>query len=674
MKRIAVCLLLCVGKAWAGGGGANPLTVSSGTFQGVSMYSNDDGANRQTVIIGNRTSSATVTIDPVTGMTVNLATSAISLPINTTNISTITFNGIAQPETPSQSVDSSLNASVSIKGSSNTVQAQESGFWAINVYQPSPSTVTVLQAVQLASGTATNPLNITGSISNVSFNAYLPSPSSVTQSGVWNLSATTVGVVGTITANQGGAPWSETGSSITIFAPNNNTTAIPISGSLAVNNPSTGTVNAGVPGIGTLVAGSGISGNTALFRLDSSSNLYVNVAAGGAGGGVADLQIRNVSNAWTDVGYGGTTISSVPVAIMGGSISNPSFNVYQPSPSSATQSGFWAVNAYQPSPSTATVLQAVFLASGTATNPLNVTVPLAVFLASGTATNPFNITGSISNSSFNAYLPSPSTVTVLQAVQLASTTFIVTLTTVTFNGVQQPVTVQNSTVSVTGFLGDNGAANTTNRVGTLPGAYASDYLDGTATTDDRDAALSVGNRDGGLRVTQILNLTDHSFSASTNSYTVPDSTIDISGLCGNGISTVAVVGIRVSASQTTAGLIAINVVRRSSAYIGIFSTMAASGYDPTIYSVPTSSAVFFTTTDGHQLNGTFVSYLDGAQIGAMASATAVPNDIYISPASWRTDPPILRTVNQCLGINTNNTAVSGGKFTVSWFWKELTSP
>lgn len=70
------CLILAY-PAWGSGTTAN-LTVSSGTFQPVSMYSNDDGGNRQAIVIGDFTSSDTVRVDRITGMRVSLSTSALT--------------------------------------------------------------------------------------------------------------------------------------------------------------------------------------------------------------------------------------------------------------------------------------------------------------------------------------------------------------------------------------------------------------------------------------------------------------------------------------------------------------------------------------------------------------------------------------------------------------------
>lgn len=79
MKRILLALsfLGIGGTAWAAGNQVS-LTVSSGTFQSISTYANGDGANRQAIVVGDVTSSATLTVDRITGIPVSLSTSALT--------------------------------------------------------------------------------------------------------------------------------------------------------------------------------------------------------------------------------------------------------------------------------------------------------------------------------------------------------------------------------------------------------------------------------------------------------------------------------------------------------------------------------------------------------------------------------------------------------------------
>jgi hypothetical protein len=451
---------------------------------------------------------------------------------------------------------------------------------------------TILQAVQLASGTVTNPLQVNN--------------------------AATLNVVST-------APTIVTLTTVTF-----NGIAQPVNtlnvGVYIDSSPYTQAISSMAPvgGLYQQILIPFVSTTTAAFRMNQYRALYV--VPSDANGVILGTATTNPNI----VGFGGT---AQPVTQSGlFSIANSTLGVVPGGP------------------------------------PFVVTLTTVTFNG---ATQPVSNAATLNVVSTNVVIPATvnvvsTNVVILQAVQLASST-IQTNNAATLNVVSTYTTIVST-------YADNGALANANRFNVLPAIYGSDYLDGSAATDDFNAALYVGTRDGGLRTTQIMNFTDHSYSVSTGPFTVPNSTIDVSGICGNATNNVGIVGIRVSATQTTAGIVPLLVVRRSTQYTGIYSTMVASGYDPTTYSVPLSSAIFFNSTDGHQLNGTYLTTLDSYNLGIMATGTATPNDIYISPASWRTDPPVLRGVTQCLGISTQGNVVSGGKFNVSWFWKEVVAP
>lgn len=108
------------------------------------------------------------------------------------------------------------------------------------------------------------------------------------------------------------------------------TSTIPVSGSLSVNNPSTGTINGVVPGYATYIGGNGTSGNLAGFRVDSSTYLYVAVNPGLSAIPIVStntvntyvtnvttspLQVQNGAGTLTGVGYQ-TSGASVPVNVI----------------------------------------------------------------------------------------------------------------------------------------------------------------------------------------------------------------------------------------------------------------------------------------------------------------------------------------------------------------------
>jgi len=213
---------------------------------------------------------------------------------------------------------------------------------------------------------------------------------------------------------------------------------------------------------------------------------------------------------------------------------------------------------------------------------------------------------------------------------------------------------------------DNGTAAGTNRLPTLPTIYQTGYLNGTAATQGRNGALSQGT-DGLLWTANLPAMRPASYSASTNTFTVPSSTQDFTAICGNASNTVLVYDLRLSCTQTTAGNVGIEVVKRSSAYTGNLSTMTSVAQDSNYVAAITT--VSFITAN-NVTNGTLVGHLDNYQLGCMAAATATPNDIYISPASWRMKPIVLRGTAQCVGVNTAGVAVSGTKMTATWSWME----
>lgn len=228
MKRLifAVSILTLGGLVWGAGGGFNGLTVSSGTYQAISTYGNDDGGNRQAIIIGNRTSSDTVKTDGASSLSVyvnNPTTATISGSISNTSFAatqavdsalgasvsikgssnTVQISGtpnVAVTNTPtvdpSHAVDSSLNASVSIKGSSNTVQASQSGAWSVN---PGTGTqnVAVINTVNVSGasgGGIIQTLSVAGSTTSVGYalgSSSLPcnviNVPAVSQSGTWTV-------------------------------------------------------------------------------------------------------------------------------------------------------------------------------------------------------------------------------------------------------------------------------------------------------------------------------------------------------------------------------------------------------------------------------------------------------------------------------------------------------
>ncbi len=73
-----------------------------------------------------------------------------STPVGT---STVTFNGVSQPVTPSQSTPANLQVSASINGSSNTVTANQGGSWTATATQGTNSNLRASVAIDGSSNT-----------------------------------------------------------------------------------------------------------------------------------------------------------------------------------------------------------------------------------------------------------------------------------------------------------------------------------------------------------------------------------------------------------------------------------------------------------------------------------------------------------------------------------------
>lgn len=257
---------------------------------------------------------------------------------------------------------------------------------------------------------------------------------------------------------------------------------------------------------------------------------------------------------------------------------------------------------------------------------------------------------------------SNSTIAVIQTGAPWSTTVANSTHAVTQNGLW---TVANSTIAVLGTLSDNGVAAGTDRLATLSGIYENNYNAGTAGTVGRNSAQSHGT-DGLLWTASLPSFRPASYAASTNTITLASTASDISGICGNPTNTVLVYSVRASCTETTAGNVSVSIVKKSTKFTGAWSTMTAVAMDST-YAVMKSSAVWFTA---NPTPGTTVGHLDNYKMGCMAPATATANDIYISPASWRMKPIVLRGDAECLMVNLLSQTVTGGVFTVSYEWIE----
>jgi hypothetical protein len=224
-------------------------------------------------------------------------------------------------------------------------------------------------------------------------------------------------------------------------------------------------------------------------------------------------------------------------------------------------------------------------------------------------------------------------------------------------------TASNLNATVVGSLSDNGAANTTNRVGTLP-AIAQSNLPSAATAG-RNTALRT-DLSGTLFASNFpVGLTTY---VAVGSGSTAASATDIAVLPGNATNTVVVSQVEVSCTQTTAGINDILLVKRSSADTsGTSSAMTAVPFDSN-NAAAVSAPLFYTA---NPTTGTLVGTVDRQKIGMMATATASPNDVYI----WKPNVGqsiTLRGTAQQLAVNLNGVTVTGGSCAVTFTWVETT--
>jgi len=146
------------------------------------------------------------------------------------------------------------------------------------------------------------------------------------------------------------------------------------------------------------------------------------------------------------------------------------------------------------------------------------------------------------------------------------------------------------------------------------------------------------------------------------------STTDIAVIPGNASNTVLLTRITLTCTQTTAGQISVELIKRSTADTGGTSAGFTEVPDDSNYAAASSALLSYTGTG--PTVGTAVGDLDNAQIGCMAPGTAASNDIYFFKPS---KPIVLRGVAQEVAINLGG-ALTGGNVTVTFEWMETTTP
>lgn len=157
---------------------------------------------------------------------------------------------------------------------------------------------------------------------------------------------------------------------------------------------------------------------------------------------------------------------------------------------------------------------------------------------------------------------------------------------------------------------------------------------------------------------------------TSKKYTL-SSTTDIVVMPGNATNTVLVTKIVLTCTQTTAGTINVELIKRSTADTGGTSASMTAVPDDSNYVAAVSAPLTYTGTG--PTVGTAVGDLDNAQVGCPATSVSGPNDIYVFPLGSNPKPIVLRGTAQQIAINLGG-AVTGGTGTVTIYWDETTTP
>jgi hypothetical protein len=477
-----------------------------------------------------------------------------------------------------------------------------------------------------------------------------------TQSGAWSVSpgTGTYPVSGTIAASQSGTwtvqpgntqnttPWlvqgaSATTSLINTYTPGQQYLTQTTTGTLRVDLSTLGgttlTQTGGAPdvnvkSIGGSAANMAAAGEQRVSAEISGTSNTVVLGAGSAAVGTVSLaagsgivQSLSVAGSTVSVGYA-VGAGSLPVSIQNATLA-------------ATQSGTWTVQPGNTANSTPWLVDPSHAVDST----LNASVSIKG------SSNTVQITGT---PAVNITQVGGASVTQGAAGQLRNS-----------------VEISGSSNTVQGGLADNGAAAATNRIAVLGGITQTSYENGTAATQGRNSAQSHGT-DGLVWTAQLPSMRPAWFSASTNTWTLASTPTDITALCGNASNTVIVTGLSLSCTQTTAGNVTVQVLKRSTKFVGAWSTMTVVSMNSN-YAVTNSTPVFFTA---NPTVGTLLAPIDSVKMGFMAAATASPNDIYMSPPDWNRYALALNGAAECVTVNLGGLTATGGVCSARWTWIE----
>jgi hypothetical protein len=179
-----------------------------------------------------------------------------------------------------------------------------------------------------------------------------------------------------------------------------------------------------------------------------------------------------------------------------------------------------------------------------------------------------------------------------------------------------------------------------------------------------DGNTTVGSPTSPLYTATVPATMPASYHATTGTAGIASaaSATDIFTISGSSTAGVAILvnRIQVSCTQTTAGILALQVLKRSTADSGGTSTAVTETPDDSKFGASGASILKYTA---NPTLGTAVGDgVDSAQIGCLAAATASSNDVYLNILS---KPTVLRGSAEQLTINLGGVTVTGSKFTIT---------
>lgn len=217
---------------------------------------------------------------------------------------------------------------------------------------------------------------------------------------------------------------------------------------------------------------------------------------------------------------------------------------------------------------------------------------------------------------------------------------------------------------VRGTAGDNGAAATTDREGVLP-AIAQSQLPSAATAG-RDVALRTDLN--GTQFVGLMPVNITSYHAAKQGLAPAAAATDIAVMPGNATNTVIVTRAQLSCTQTTAGIIDVQLLKRSTAdTAGTSAAMTTVPFDSG-NSAAVSAPLSYTA---NPTTGTLVGAIYPMKVAALAPATAGANDVYIWTPKYGQSITLRGTAQQ-LAINLNGLTLTGGSCDASFDWIETT--